>query len=269
MCASRCASHKECGIKSIWMSSFRVWSLFRASDMFVTLCLCMCVGVWCGVVCVLELLHGQRADHYLSYMTRTRNHSTFFASLLHPKLEPRFHIGRGVIGGDSHAFAVKWAAYVPHVEAVQHYMCMCECACVPACVRVCVCVCERERERDWDIDDLLYTSQMTFHNERKSDPLYKAISWTTNTKKWNRNQMWWIPRHSPAHHECISQISVLVLTVTWNTTVTISIHNSQTGLPRPPVSSTASSLLPIPQLCDDTVTRLHVQLEPVDNGTMA
>ena len=33
--------------------------------------------------------------------------------------------------------------------------------------------------------------------------------------------------------------------------------------------TTASGLLSVPQLCDDTVTRLHVQLEPVDFSAMA
>ena len=209
MCASRCASHKECGIKSIWMSSFRVWSLFRASDMFVTLCLCMCVGVWCGVVTgiaawaesrPLSVVHGENQKPL-----------SIFCIIVAPKTRASLSYWKRSDRG--------WFPCLRCQMGRIHATCggcstlhVCVWVCVRACMRARVCVCERER--DWDIDDLLYTSQMTFHNERKSDPLYKAISWTTNTKKWNRNQIGWIPRHSPANHECISQISVLVLSST-------------------------------------------------------
>ena len=62
------------------------------------------------------------------------------------------------------------------------------------------------------IDDLLYTSQMTFHNEKKKGPLqshfldneYKEMKPKPNVMETTSFS---------AGHERISQISILVLTV--------------------------------------------------------
>ena len=111
------------------------------------------------------------------------------------------------------------------------------------------------------IDDLLYTSQMTFHNEKKNplqrhflDNEYKEMKPKPNAMETTsfscRSQA-----HQPNINPCVNSH--------------VKHHCHDTESQQSNKFATASGLLPVPQLCDDAVTRLHVQLETVDFSAMA